>query len=783
MKKKGLYFIGIIILLAGAFYYFWPRPGVQLQFQQQPVTRLGEEGRVAVLEYRDFNWPGGFSISGEQFRRQLQALRQAGYTLVTPEEFRDWLQGKKEIKDKSILLTIDDGYASVAEIVPILREFKARALVFLVTSRTGKPKLTDAQLQEFADVLRPESHTHNLHYQGEIRPGKTGPALTSRLWLAAEGRQENRDEYKLRLRTDLETSLATLLPVNKRPEFFAYPYGVSNNDVIQLLKEHGIKFAFGTRPGLVTRKSDPWYLPRFEVGMPSFTPERLLAMLEVEFGKREAFSGWQLAGIDNFQPRIFWLEEGQVREALQITGPGWKFQKITRDQLGPFRRWQLSWEKENGEKLAIDLYSVPGGGMYLLEWTPANQDSKLVYHWQRVGEKGPWQVRTISYRPSQYGPYSQLASMVTTSSWPAPDDKWLVQPNRGYFWPGQKGEVYLSRGDSWEVLQEDTRRELDPGAKVQLHSNQYGTALWYSVTGLKPGQAYSQWGAVASEQLLNWENQISIADVRRADGDRYRKVLRDGIYNQTPGGYEPGGERVFWRIPAQHVGMMALDHDEVFFRNLVALSLFNAVERQNQAGIWPTEHLVKNLKEKYGLDQPFFDTRFNTDTGMFLLKVYRQYQIQAARQKAEQYGKYLWLYVENNHFTTQNKGYLVYDYQNLTASKVITHTSLNHQLAEINFFLELYLLTGEEAWLTQAEKMLQGIRDIGTAWIKPDGDLHYAYLPDGSLGMQDYPLVTLKDLLYTQELLLKIKGSRDPLLDQLISSKQAYLQKQKLGPQ
>ncbi|MFZ5626026.1 MAG: polysaccharide deacetylase family protein, partial [Bacillota bacterium] len=351
MKKKGLYFIGIIILLAGAFYYFWPRPGVQPQFQQQPVTRLGEEGRVAVLEYHDFNSPGGFSISGEQFRRQLQALRQAGYTLITPEEFRDWLQGKKEIKDKSILLTIDDGYASVAEIVPILREFKARALVFLVTSRTGKPKLTDAQLQEFADVLR--------------------------------------------------------------PEFFVYPYGVNNSDVIQLLKEHGIKFAFGTRPGLVTRKSDPWYLPRFEVGMPSFTPERLLAMLEVEFGKREAFSGWQLAGTDNFQPRIFWLEEGQIREALQITGPGWKFQKITRDQLGPFRRWQLSWEKENGEKLVIDLYSVPGGGMYLLEWTPVNQDSKLVYHWQRVGEKGPWQVRTISYRPSQYGPYSQLASMVT----------------------------------------------------------------------------------------------------------------------------------------------------------------------------------------------------------------------------------------------------------------------------------------------------------------------------------------------------------------------------------
>lgn len=718
MKKKGLYFIGIVILLAGVFYYFWPRPGVQLQFQQQPVTRMGEEGRVAVLEYHDFNAPGGFSISGEQFRRQLQALRQAGYTLITPEEFRDWLQGKKEIKDKIILLTIDDGYASVAEIVPILREFKTRALI---TSRTGKLNLTDAQLQEFADVLQ--------------------------------------------------------------PEFPAYTYGVSNSDVIRVLKEQGIKFAFDARPGLVTRQSDPWHLPRFAVGMPSIPPERLLAMLEVEFGKREAFSGWQLVGTDNFQPRIFWLEEGEVRESLQIPGSGWKFQKMTREQLGPFRRWKLSWEKENGEKLAIDLYSVQGGGMYLLEWTPANQESMLVYHWQRVGEKGPWQVRTISYRPSQYGPYSQLASMVTTSSWPAPDDKWLVQPNRGYFWPGQKGEVYLSRGDSWEVLQEDTRRELDPGAKVQLHSNQYGTSLWYSVTGLKSGQAYSQWGAVAGGQLLNWENQISITDVRRADGDRYRKVLRDGIYNQIPGGYEPGGDRVFWRIPAQHVGMMALDHDEVFFRNLVVLSLFNAVERQNQAGIWPTEHLVKNLKEKYGLDQPFFDMRFNTDTGMFLLRVYRQYQIQAARQKAEQYGKYLWLYVENNHFTTQNKGYLVYDYQNLTASKVITHTSLNHQLAEINFFLELYLLTGEKAWLTQAEKMLQGIRDIGTAWIKPDGDLHYAYLPDGSLGIQDYPLVTLKDLLSTQELLLKIKGSRDPLLDQLISSKQAYLQKQKLGPQ
>jgi len=63
MRKKYVA-IFVLLLALGVLGLFWlTRDKQELQSERPAVTRLGEEGRVAVLEYHDFGRQGDFSIT------------------------------------------------------------------------------------------------------------------------------------------------------------------------------------------------------------------------------------------------------------------------------------------------------------------------------------------------------------------------------------------------------------------------------------------------------------------------------------------------------------------------------------------------------------------------------------------------------------------------------------------------------------------------------------------------------------------------------------------------
>ena len=49
------------------------------------------------------------------------------------------------------------------------------------------------------------------------------------------------------------------------PKLFAYPYGESSNEVIDILKEFGISHAFGQHSGVISSFDNQYYLPRFSL--------------------------------------------------------------------------------------------------------------------------------------------------------------------------------------------------------------------------------------------------------------------------------------------------------------------------------------------------------------------------------------------------------------------------------------------------------------------------------------------------------------------------------------
>jgi peptidoglycan/xylan/chitin deacetylase (PgdA/CDA1 family) len=94
---------------------------------------------VPVLMYHHVSpVPGTVTVSPENFADQMQALAREGYTTPTADEFADYLAGKIELPDKSVLITFDDGYLdNYVHAFPVLQRLGLRAVVFLVTGWIG----------------------------------------------------------------------------------------------------------------------------------------------------------------------------------------------------------------------------------------------------------------------------------------------------------------------------------------------------------------------------------------------------------------------------------------------------------------------------------------------------------------------------------------------------------------------------------------------------------------------------------------------------------------------
>ena len=74
----------------------------------------------------------GSLVSAENLRSQLQLLKES-YQIVSPDEVRDWITGGKELPERAVLLTCDDGLRNVlTDMAPILREEGVSCLFFVL---------------------------------------------------------------------------------------------------------------------------------------------------------------------------------------------------------------------------------------------------------------------------------------------------------------------------------------------------------------------------------------------------------------------------------------------------------------------------------------------------------------------------------------------------------------------------------------------------------------------------------------------------------------------------
>lgn len=233
-----------------------------------------DEPKVTVLMYHHFadGERNSVIVGPDQFKEQLTALKEAGYSTITEAQLLAFLNKEQvDLPEKPLLITIDDGYVSNYEVAyPTLKELGMNAVLYVVSSSRGQTPgyiehFTWEQAKEMYEsgVLDIQSHTHDLHFYAETSKGEK-PALATKM--IVDGVEESDEEYRERIYNDLKTSKEEI-EANVGNEVFSltYPYGAYNDTVVEVATELGFKLMYTVKAGVTTADDSPIKINRINV--------------------------------------------------------------------------------------------------------------------------------------------------------------------------------------------------------------------------------------------------------------------------------------------------------------------------------------------------------------------------------------------------------------------------------------------------------------------------------------------------------------------------------------
>ncbi len=209
----------------------------------------------------------GENIPMSTFKEQMFALKANGYTPVSMQDFYDFMQEKRSLPDKSILITFDDGSkASYYPVDPIFNALDFRGVTFIILKYSaGKGSTYYLSANEIRRVIQTgrwdvQAHTKDGHdvYQTPD-PNGEGHYYSSRLWLADKNRLETEEEYKQRIFKDMNDAKTELEKTfHVKSIGFAYPfgdYGINNNTDTYILDASKKVYSLGFHQYWMTAKT------------------------------------------------------------------------------------------------------------------------------------------------------------------------------------------------------------------------------------------------------------------------------------------------------------------------------------------------------------------------------------------------------------------------------------------------------------------------------------------------------------------------------------------------
>lgn len=200
--------------------------------------------------------------SESSFREKIAYLCEQGYETWTLKQLYEWKCGNIEKPEKVVVLTFDDGYkASKTIISSVLKEYGYCGATFVIGSNLTNLKKADsflslADIKEKNSTMEYYSHTYKLHYR---RNREFAVDILSK---------DKLQEDFMRQQKIIDCS------------YVAYPYGRYNDVIVSILKQYGVKMAFGYHENRKAERYGDFYkIPRFSINAYT-TLDTMKAMLE-----------------------------------------------------------------------------------------------------------------------------------------------------------------------------------------------------------------------------------------------------------------------------------------------------------------------------------------------------------------------------------------------------------------------------------------------------------------------------------------------------------------------
>lgn len=224
-----------------------------VEFPQPVVPRA--HTKVAVLGYHNFSNTRPVSdmlMRTSEFCQQMQYIQDAGLTVISMQDFLDWLLGNRCLPERCVLITIDDGWRSVySDAYPVLKAYGYPFTLFLYTDYlSGRGQsMTPEMIRE----MMANGATIGCHSATHLYPSQ---------WKRYE---QDSPEYAAQLKQEFSDAVVKLKELFGNCSTYCYPGGYNTPPMLEALKTAGTSAAFTVLEKKVTTLENPLLVHRYMV--------------------------------------------------------------------------------------------------------------------------------------------------------------------------------------------------------------------------------------------------------------------------------------------------------------------------------------------------------------------------------------------------------------------------------------------------------------------------------------------------------------------------------------
>ncbi len=214
-----------------------------------------------IREFResDSKTARDYIVPPEMFRQQMKLLADSGYHTILPDELYDYLAKGKTLPAKSVMLSFDDtDLEQFTVAVPEMKQHGFKGVFFIMTVSLDRPNyMSKEQVKQLADE---------------------GNTIGSHTWDHHNVKKYVGDDWV----TQIDKPSRQLEKITGKPiKYFAFPFGLWNEEAIPELKKRGMKAAF--QLSAKRDESDPLFTIRRIIVPGSWSAETMMVRMKGSF--------------------------------------------------------------------------------------------------------------------------------------------------------------------------------------------------------------------------------------------------------------------------------------------------------------------------------------------------------------------------------------------------------------------------------------------------------------------------------------------------------------------